>query len=231
MGTTEESIVYQLLSGIRAGELSNDEVISERRIRSFLRNHRANIINKFSIEGMAIADECFQKVQLDLKQINAIEWQSPVPNIIGLFENFGIKFTTPGFTNIAVEPEESYNLGKFNPINKFLPSAKIEDSILTLRVPAETPYAINDGKGIKTLLACLKVNNGSMIMSAVLNNPDDGIGYNWKTSKYPMPAETIKQLKDDIIRSEFQLILGTKSDQVPNAKNDTQRANEQGVQQ
>ena len=231
MKTTEESIVYQLLSSIRAGELANDEVITERRIRSFLRTHRANEIFKSFDKGAQISDQCFQKVNLDLVKAGKIEWESPVPPIIQLPNNFGIKFMTPGFTNIPVLLEEDYHLSKFNPVNKYLPIAKIENGILTLRVPDPSPYAMNSGRGSSILTACLSTNRANAVISLVLEDPDDGIGYDWTTSPYPLTPENIQNIKDNILRKEFQMILSTKADQVPNAKNDTLRYHDQGTVQ
>jgi len=231
MKTTEESIVYQLLSSIRAGELANDEVITERRIRSFLRTHRANEIFKAFDKGAQISDQCFQKVELNLVRFGKIEWESPIPQIIQLPNNFGVKFMTPGFTNISVLDEENYHLSKFSPVNRFLPVAKIENGKLLLRVPGPSPYAMNYGRGSAILTACLDANIAKAVISVVLEDPDDGIGYDWTTSPYPISPENIQTLKDNILRKEFQMILGTKADQVPNTKNDILRNNDQGTVQ
>lgn len=229
MTTTEESIVYQILSSIRASELSNDEVVTERRVRSFLRTHRTYEILKYSKNGDIVSDQCFQKIQLSLVKVGKMEWESQVPRILQLPNNFGVKFMTPGFTNIAVLDEESYHLSKFSPINKYTPFAKLEDNKLTLRVPETSPYAMNSGKGSTILNACLNVNVAKAVMSVILEDPDDGIGYNWTTSAYPIMPESIQSIKDNILRKEFQVILGTKADQVPNAKNDTLRYYDQGT--
>lgn len=229
MGTTEESIVYQLLSSIRASELNNDEVITERRIRSFLRTHRAIFISNSTFNGLLVTDTYFQPVELSFTQLNKNEWVSPVPDIIKLPNNFGTKFMTAGFTNIAIVPEENYHLSKKNPINKYVPSAKIENNVLTLRVPELSPYAINPNNLIEN---CLIKNKERIMLSVILDNVDDGKGYDWTKSQYPVEPEIVQLIKDNILKREFSIILQTKPDQVPNMKNDTLRYHDQdNVQQ
>jgi len=231
MGTTEESIVYQLLSSIRASELNNDEVVTERRVRSFLRTHRASLMNQATLEGRLVDDDFFQTVELQLKKINAIEYVSPLPSLIALTDNFGIKLLTPGFENIPVESEERYHLGKKSPINKFNPSAMVFNGELTIRIPTPSPYAMNGGQGNKVILNCLESNKDKVKMMAVLDNPDDGFQYDWTVDAYPVPPELIQPIKDNVLKKEFNIILATKSDQVPNAKNDTLRYHDQGTVQ
>lgn len=233
MGTTEESIVYQLLNTIRAGELNNDEVITERRVRSFMRTHRAELVFKASKKGYQAFDEFFQDVDVQLKKINEREWIGDLPDIIQLPNNFGTKLMTAGFTNVPVISEENYHLSKKNPINKHLPMAKIERGQLMVRIPTgASPYAMNGGKAGDSLFDCMTRNNNLMSVKMILDNPDDSSLYNWTTSPYPMPNEYIQSLKDSLLQKEFNILLQTKSDQVPNMKNDTLRYHDQGkVQQ
>lgn len=232
MGTTEESIVYQLLNTIRASELNNDETITERRLRSFLRTHRAEAVYKATKMGLLASDEYFQVVQLALTQINSVEWIGDVPDIIQLPENYGTKLMSYGFTNIPIIGEEYYYLSKKNIVNKHLPMAMIEDLKLKIRIPEKSPYAMNNGLEAESYLQCLKRNEDNMRLRVILSNPDDGFEYDWTTSPYPVPNELIQPIKENILRKELSAILETKSDQVPNMKNDTLRYHDQGkVQQ
>ena len=228
MGTTEENIVYQLLSTIRASELNNDEVVTERRVRSFLRTHRSFIAYKYSQEGITVSDEFFQPVELTLTKVSKDEWESPIPDIVQLPSNMGMKLLTPAFKNISILSEESYHLNKLNPINKHIATSKVENSKLTIRIPEVSPYAENGGIGQQALLVCLEKNKNKIKMSAILDNPDDGLDYDWTTSDYPIPNEIGQIIKESILKKEFSIILETKSDQVPNAKNDTLRYHDQG---
>lgn len=226
--TTEESIVYQLLNTIRAAELTNDEVITERRVRSLLRTHRAAVIWKAHNKGFTAVDEFFQEIALDLTKINQYEWTSPVPSIIRLDHNFGTKFLTKGFGNIPIVKEEEYYLSRTHLINKNLPMAKIEEQILTLRIPEVSPYVQVGTMIAQTAKDCLVRNQEKVVMKVILDDPSEGLNYDWTKSKYPCPIELVQVIKENILRKEFSIILQTKSDQVPNAKNDTLRYHDQG---
>lgn len=232
MGTTEESIVYQLLNTIRASELSNDETITERRMRSFLRSHRAEAIYKATRMGILASDEYFQQVDLALNQLNSVEWTGEIPDIVQLPENYGTKLMSYGFENVPVISEEYYYLSKKNIVNKYLPMAMIEGLTLKVRIPQVSPYAMNSGLAGISLIDCLKRNSNNMRLKVILSDPDDGLNYDWTTSPYPVPNELIQTIKEGILRRELGIILETKSDQVPNMKNDTLRYHDQGkVQQ
>lgn len=229
--TTEENILYQLLNSIRAAELNNDEVIDERELRAMMRIQRSELINRYSSKGEMIQDICFQKVAITPVQINEFEWEATVPNIIRLKNNYGMKLATPAFYNIPVISIENYQLGKFNPINKYQPKAKLEGELLTIRIPDPSPHAVNGAESLASIIACFKLNKG-LLLQAILDNPDDGIDYDWTTSQYPISQEILGDLKKNLLRRDLQIILATKSDQVPNMKNDTLRYHDQGkVQQ
>ena len=233
MGTTEESIVYQLLNSIRAAELNNDEVITERRVRSLLRTHRSSVIYKSTAKGLLASDEYFQSVDVSLKRINEVEWEGSMPDAIQLPNNFGTKLMTPGFINVPIIGEENYHLSKRSIVNKFLPMAKIEEGKLMIRIPVKaSPYSMNDGKEAISLHDCITRNMQLINLKVILDNPDDSSLYDWTKSPYPVPNEFIQVIKESVLKKEFNLILQTKTDQVPNMKNDTLRYHDQGkVQQ
>jgi len=232
MITTEENIVYQLLNIIRAEELNNDEVVDERSIRALLRIHRVELLNRYSKKGTTIQDVCFQKLaNVSLNSISLTEYTATLTNILQLGQNFGVKISTPEFENIPLVSEESYFLGIKNPINKYQPKAKIENQKLTVYVGVASPNAMDSGIRIQNTIDSL-TNNKVVIIKAVLDDPDAGEGYDWTTSQYPFPSEIIGEMKKNILRREFNIILSTKSDQIPNMKNDTLKYYEQGkVQQ
>lgn len=224
--STEESIVYQLLNSIRAAELNSDEVITERRVRSLMRAGRNEIINSYSKQGILIQDVCFQKVELDLIFVNTKEYKVDLPGLVYLPSNFGIRLSTPEFANIPVINNEDYELSKRNPISQFKPKATIHNQTLKVYVADVSPSAMNSGNRANLENESIK-NNKKLNLSAVLENPDDGLNYDWTKSEYPFPPEAIAELKKNILRRDFGIILQTKSDQVPNSKNDTLRYHDQ----
>lgn len=227
MITTEHSIVYQLLNIIRGAELNNDETVDERRIRSFVRSERAEIINMYSKQGVLIQDICFQRLPVtNITVVNSREFKTKLPGIIYLQNNFGVRITTNEYENIPLLNNESYHLSKKNPINKFMPKATVQNQELKIWINGVNPNSMDLGISANTVNQSIK-NTKTVLVSAVLENPSDGLGYDWLKSEFPLPAEAIGELKKNILRRDFNLILSTKSDQVPNAKNDTLRYHDQ----
>lgn len=227
MNTTEESIVYQLLKIIRGAELNSDEVIGERTVRSLMRVQRSDLINMFSKKGILIPDVCFQKLNINkLTSLNTKELIVDLPPIVYLQSNFGLRISTPEFENIPVINNEDYQLSKHNPINKFKPKATIQNQQLKVYVTDASPSALNGGNRSRLINDSLRINK-LINISAVLDDPDDGLNYDWTKSEYPFPSEEISTLKKNLLRRDFDIIIKTKSDQVPNAKNDTLRYHDQ----
>jgi len=231
--TTEENIVYQILNTVRAAELNNDEVVGERRVRSLMRIQRAEMILKYSMKGLVIPDECFQTlpiIELSSFSNNTSsplrEFIASLPPLIYLPKHFGIRLMTLEYENIPLVEQEDYYLAKHHPINKYKPKATITDQKLTVYANDVAPQSLNGGLRANSINQSIR--KGKIRMQAVLSNPDDGFSYNWKTSEYPLPAEAIAELKNNVLRRDFQIILSTKSDQVPNSKNDTLRYHDQG---
>ena len=63
-------------------------------------------------------------------------------------------------------------------------------------------------------------------MQAVLVDPDDGLGYNFTKSPYPMPDELIEDLINSVNAREFNLFLRTASDETTNMRNDAKQQND-----
>jgi len=63
-------------------------------------------------------------------------------------------------------------------------------------------------------------------MQAVLVDPDDGSGYNFTKSPYPMPDELIEDLINSVNAREFNLFLRTASDETTNMRNDAKQQND-----
>jgi hypothetical protein len=227
MGTTEESIVYQLLNIIRASELNNDEVVTERRIRSLIRVQRADIINRLSLKGLDVQDVCFQKLDPSiLTELNANEYTAILPSLIYLSGNFGVRITTNEYSNIPLVNHEEYLLSKKNPINKYKPKATITNQELKVYINDSSPFSMNGGFEANQAVKSIR-RNEPLIITSILDDPEDGFGYDWTKTEFPFPKEYITELKNNILRRDFQIMLSTKSDQVPNSKNDTLRYHDQ----
>lgn len=225
---TEENIIYQLLEVIRAYELNNDEVIGERDLRALLVSHRSELLKQHSLNGMTITDMCFQQKALDLDEVSFNLHTASVPAIVFFQNRTGTKLTTQEGYNIPIVSEESFDLGQSNPINKHQPKAKIENQLLSISTNTVSENTIGVGSGIQAVMDSIRTNKKAKL-KAVLVYPEDGDNYDWTVTEYPFPSEYLSDLKKNLLRREFNIVLSTKSDQVPNMKNDTLRYHDQST--
>jgi len=216
MITTEEQIVYQILNTVRNAELNNDEVASERLVRSYIQKHRASILYKSYYYGMTIPDEIFQKITLNsFENLNANELKHALPPFISFEENFGLKLEKYGEYIPVINTEEYKTSIKTN-YGKSQVKGTVENRNLILY------------KGM--LSCCIDSNsmNANIIkhfqgakpfadLQIVLSNPSDDPNYNWTTTPFPFPFELTGQLVQTILALEFNIILNTEPDKTGNA--------------
>lgn len=224
---TEENIVYQILDTVRASELNSDEVTDERQVRAYLQVHRARIIQKYTLDGLTVQDICFQRATATrTSDVGLQESTFSIPPIIQLPGYKGVRVSSSGFSPIAIVSDEEYYLAKKHLLNKYHPKGTIDHGTMTIWAGDVHEHVQFDGDAMQAVVDQIK--NEDLNFSAILSNPDDGIGYDWTTSQYPLPEEALDELKQRVLRQEFNVILSTKSDQVPNMKNDTLRYHDQG---
>jgi hypothetical protein len=229
---TEEELVYSIMETATAGSQNDDGEISERFVRNLLRQYRAPAIAKASMMGALVTDECFQPLgELEFTLIRNNQFERMLPKIILLNDNSGVIFEKNG-ESIPVLNSEEFSLGLKSLINRQLPKSKISGSkavifsgytITHCKVKPSTNNVIND---FKEELVSTQGKKITVSVSAILDNPDHGLGYDWTTSNYPCSSELIDEIKTNILRKEFGIILSVKPDIVTdgnNADNQTQR--------
>jgi len=222
----EENIVYQLLDEVRAANLNDDEVIEERHIRAFLREHRGTIIHKSFNNGLTVTANEFQSFGIISLTLSGATLYYDLPSIIRLPNEAGIRLTSVSGYVIPIISKESFNLSLNNPVNQFLPKAYIEGDRLVISKGASNPDSMNNGNTLDSIIST--INNKQVHLDCILHNPDDLSSYDWTKSPYPLSDELIPLLKDLVKRKNLRFFLETKSDEVTNAKNDNIRYHEQG---
>lgn len=88
---------------------------------------------------------------------------------------------------------------------------------------------MNSGGGLNTVIGEINTDLKAYL-EFIAYNPDDVESYDWTTSPYPLSAELISVLKDQLLRKEFGITIESKIkvDEVTNAKHDTIRYQDQG---
>jgi len=223
---TEEQIIYSLLDTIRNGLINNDEVISERLLRSYLRESRAFIIRSSFKEGYLIFGEEFQSLgDITLNSV-AGEITYDLPRLIRLPNNASIRLTTVEGYVIPVLSKQDVQRSVSNPVTMFQPKAHIEGSTLSFYPGAKYPGAMRSGSGIHQYfnsISSLKAH-----LECVLYSPDDLVGYDWTKDPFPISAELLAVVKNNVLKKDLSVLLSMKTDQVTNMKQDQVRYHDEG---
>lgn len=232
---TELEIVYSILNVARGGEHNNDEKLTERLIRSFIRTYRPESLRKYYKDGVELNDEVFQKKTLALTLNGANEFTCQIPQIIRLDKNFGMYLEIDGI-EIPIVSSELYSINKKSRFNKVFVQSKTEyDKLIVyggvfpnnLDTSTEPSIAISTIRNLvyQQQLANIQnsTNNPVTInanLKAVFFDPSDADNYNWETSVFPFPATRLTELEQQIMVKEFGMEAKSKSDEVQNARFD-----------
>jgi hypothetical protein len=228
---TEREIIYQILNTIRDAEHNEDERISERLMRSFLRTYRAESLRKYYKDGHIVNDEVFQIIPVELVRVgNTNEFTCMLPKVIRMTNHYGFYLEKNGIS-IPIVESENYSLSKKNPFGKNLVQSKTEQNKLT--ISCGTLTSCMDGTNDNALLIGMfideiehQVNASSEVIKlnldffGVLHNPDDQPGYDWETDIFPFPSERLPELKGQILAKEFGIMVNAKKDEISNTRND-----------
>lgn len=232
---TEEQIVYSIIETVKKGEINQDNRVSERIVRAFLMKYRANLIRQYSMDGYVISDECYQYLNdLSFSILSENKFKPLVlthpnfPKTIRLKDSFGVIFTK-NEENIPVVNNEEFYLGMKNIINKKLPKAMIMNGIAYLYIGQLTTTScgtspknnslVNDlHEDYNTLVPPQRIRAVNIDAKVILQNPDDDPNYVWTDSPYPLDAELIEKMTNDILRVEYNIILQVKNDKVTDGK-------------
>lgn len=244
---TERQIVYSILNTIRNHSHNIDEDITERLLRSHVLSYRADSIRKHYKNGHTIEDQVFQRVTLPFlgtkkhpitKKINK-EFTAALPKLIRMDNHYGLRLERLSIM-IPVLDSELYSLTKKNSLNNKKVFAKTDTKFAQIYIgdfkscassESEVQILIND---IIQEIQDQQNNNEEVLklkfdLYAVLYNPSDDPSYDWENDIFPFPAERNPELKMQILKNEFGIIvdLRAKKDEVQNARPDNIRYHEE----
>ena len=222
---TEEEIIYTIWNTVRAGEISQDDSITERLLRNYLKSHRGKHLGIFYEKGMLVDDECFQNLGNITFTKERVEWVSPqMPKIIRL-NNFGIAASKNGFP-ISLVNNEEFRTSENDRFNRHHPKIKFINNRLYLYLGLEqgsdSPLDQNTNSPLNLTVRQLNFESSSneinINVRAVLVDPDDALDYDFTSSPYPFPDELIDSLVNSVNARDFNLFLRTFSDKITDNK-------------
>ena len=230
---SELAFVYSILNVIRNAEHNNDERLSERLIRDFVRAHRPDSMRKYYNNGQTVDDEVFQLIPLVFTKLPTGEFMATLPKIIRFENNYGFFLDKYG-TSLPIMTSQEYQLNKTNPFNNKFIACKTHGNNVFLRIPTNTNgldiisenYTIINGF-VQDIYSqeLANVNNNTnepvtieLDLHAVLLNPDDCPTYDWENDIFPFPAERLPELRQQILAREFNIMTQSKRDEIQNAR-------------
>lgn len=239
---TERQIIYSILNTIRNHSHNNDEEVSERLLRSHVLSYRADSIRKHYKDGHVIEDQVFQRVNLPFK-ISRVkkEFVAEAPRLIRTTNHYSLRLEKFGIP-IDVLDSELYQLTKKNHLNNQKVFAKTDTKNIQVYIGDYNSCASKDSDiqiVINSILQEIQDQTNANIdddkitinldLYAVLYNPSDDPSYDWENDIFPFPAERNPELKNQILKNEFGIIvdLRAKKDEVQNARNDSIRYHEE----
>lgn len=239
---TESQIIYSILNTIRNHSHNNDEEVSERLLRSHVLSYRADSIRKHYKDGHTIEDQVFQRVPLEFSTtVFKKEFLAAAPRMIRTTNHYSMRLEKFGIP-ISVLDSELYQLTKKNDLNNGKVFAKTDTKNIQVFI-GNNKSCGSDESDHKILVNMIlkeiqdQLNNNirtenikiSLDLYAVLYNPSDDKNYDWEKDIFPFPAERNPELKMQILKNEFGIIveLRAKKDEVQNARNDSIRYHEE----
>lgn len=222
---TEEEIVYDILNVVHGGNVSNDDQISERLVRNFLRKHRAAKLVSYMDRGWSVDDYVFQSLGTLLLEKTGSDYNVPMPALINFDNNEGVKLSKSGYV-VPLLNEEAFELSKTNIINKSSPKATFDGQNLKVYVGNidSCRFLLESPKEIAVTAFNEEIaqtdDNPKIYLDvrAVLYDPEQGKDYDWTRHPYPCPSEIIDQLTTSTHARDLNLLIRKESDKVPNNK-------------
>lgn len=185
--TTEKEIVYSILNSLRGSHSDNNDMLSERLIRSWVNTERANILLQFTDAGRSISEENYQDIHLEVDKIEDNLYCQNIPKIIFFNKRTGVRILHK--TNNVLMCTKSQNVHyQKNPYTANLDRAWLIGNKLF-------SYLKEGYEDVEILF-----------IDAILYNPSHQISYNWETSSYPLQSELITVLKTTILQKHSGIV-------------------------
>lgn len=222
---TEKEIIYSILNTARASEHNSDETITERLLRGYLSNYRADSIRKHYENGISVSDEVFQTILISLEEVSNNLFVGVLPKFIHLGENG--YYLSKNLFSIPIVNKEKFELFKNSSIEKPKISSFITGNNITV-YGGLYEKGLDENNQIVGMIISEKYKNKKVEFefSSVLQNPSDDPNYDWESTPYPFPAERIPELRYQILKNEFGIMAESKKDEIQNARADNIRYHE-----
>jgi hypothetical protein len=199
---TEKEIVYSILNSLRGGHSNNNDLLSNRLIRSWIAAERANLLLQFTDSGRSVSEENYQS--LFTKTFTLVSdniYKHTLPKIIYFNRRSGVRIRYNNEAVLMCTKSQDRNYQKDNYFS----------SVKRAWVIGNEMY-VRIGTGNESTL--------DLDLDAILYHPSDDVNYNWETDVYPLQSELITVLKQTAIKNEQNIINMALNDTTNNFTSD-----------
>ena len=241
---TELEIVYNILETARGGSINADEIISERLVRSFIQEYRADTIRKNYNDGHTISEIVFQTKTLNMKRtiyqrpggslidqnmnpgltIHEHEYDElfcSIPKIVNFEHNYGSYIEIFGEI-IPFIDNYKFRLNRKDKFNSMHPMASLTNvNDLIVFIPYTSDFTIPLRDYVIRELSRGNKKEVRIVLHAILANPDDADNYDWTKDPFPFPEERLPELVYSILHRKIEPLLQGKIDETINSRQDS----------
>ena len=201
---TLNQIAYNIKNIVEGGIAGDDSNLSIKQIKHMVHYHRAQLLVKYTDSGRYVSESMLQKLNYGLTT-----GSFSLPELIGFTNNRAIRDIVITKTSASGVPKmHNVNLvhhsdKEFFMASRFAPNK----SQLFATIDAENLVIIYDNDGEIFVDA-----NHTVDLSCILANPASLSSFSDSTSVYPIPAELIGSLVENVLSKEFNIYMRSNAD-------------------
>lgn len=205
---TLNEIAYNIKNIVEGGISGDDSNLSLKQIKHMIHYHRAQLLVKYTDSGRYVSEAMLQKSIYNL--VGAFS----IPETLGFPSNRAIRdITVKKVSGVGEAVSHHVNLinradKEFFMESRFAPNK----SQLFATIDASNLIEIFDNDG-----EIFSDTNYSITISFILANPTSISEFSDSSSVYPIPAELVGSLVENVLSKEFNIYLRTNADYSNNA--------------
>jgi hypothetical protein len=223
---TEENIVHQLQIEYKGGTINQDNRIGEREIRSFLQEHRPDVIRQAYRRDRVLGDSEFQDLGVLITTIEDMLYVVELPPIV-MFPGYeSIRLTSATGNAIPLMNKEDFVHSRRNRTTQFGTKAFYSGNKIHIFEGKSTDIGYGGTAGIDAEISAIQ--EKKVHVSCILQDPSDDPNYDWTSSPYPLNPDLIPILKNLIKKNNLFIMTEIKKDEVTNQKEDSVRYHDLG---
>tara|TARA_R100000458_G_C8272373_1_gene247198 strand:+ start:41 stop:736 length:696 start_codon:yes stop_codon:yes gene_type:complete len=201
---TLNEIAYNIKNLVEGGMSGEDSNLSITQIKHMVHYHRANLLTRYTDSGRYISESMLQTVSA-----SNTSGSTTIPLILGWPSNRALKE--------VMLRESTSSVDKIYNLSIVLPSER--DFFLNTRfAPNQNQFFCEYDNGIIRILtsdgSVYSNSNQTINVKAVFENPSSAPGGG---SNYPIPAELVGSLVENVLAKEFNIYLRVSADATNNS--------------